>query len=176
MKFRINESRRDDLLLKYMELLNNNGINVNIGQVKSKLLNKFVVEGNIHNLSLRSNFYLAGVARYYFEGSLTKNSDLSLLKPETWQGQDVFDTWDTAVCKKLDALINVLRNAYIDTIGTQMLEPEDLGELPIKDLFKKYSNEIRKELGGGKKKKATTVEIDTNENVGNDYYRHSYDV
>jgi len=169
MKFKINESKRDDLLLRYMELLNNNGINVNIGQVKSKLLNKFVVEGNFHNLSLRSNYYLAGVARYYFDGSLTKNKDLSLLKPESWQGQDIQDIWDDVTCKKLDALINVLRNAYIDTIGTNMLEPEDFGELPLKDLLKKYNKEIRKELGVVTKKKSTESEIDTNENVGNGY-------
>ena len=169
IKFKINESKRDDLLLRYMELLNNNGINVNIGQVKSKLLNKFVVEGNIHNLSLRSNFYLAGVARYYFEGSLTKNKDLSLLKPESWQGQDIQDTWDVVICKKLDALINVLRNAYIDTVGTEMLEPEDLGELPLKDLLKKYNKEIKKELGVKVKKKTPEIQINTDEHVGNGY-------
>lgn len=163
----INESKRDDLLLQFLQLLNNNGINVTLGQVKSKLLNKFVVEGNIHNLSLRSNFYLAGVAKYYFQGNLTINKDLSLLKKETWEGQDIQDTWNTNVCSKLDILINVLRNAYIDTIGSEMLEPEDFGEMPLADLFKKYSKQIKKETGTKTPPKKST--IDTNENVGNGY-------
>jgi len=167
-KFIINESKRDDLLLQYVELLNNNGINVNLGQVKSKLLNKFVVEGNIHNLSLRSNFYLSGVARYYFNGSLTMNKDLSLLKKEYWEGQDIQDKWNVDVCIKINALINVLRNAYIDTIGKELIEPEDFGELPLKDLLRKYKNEINKEIGV-KTSKKTNQTLDMNENVGNGY-------
>lgn len=177
MKFNINESKRDDLLLKYVDLLNNNGINVNIGQVKSKLLNKFVVEGNIHNLSLRSNFYLAGVAKYYFSGVLTTNTDLSLLKKETWEGQDISDSWNVNVCKKLDAVINVLRNSYIDTVGTQMLEPEDFGELPINELLTKYKAEIKKELST-KSKKTNHQELVFDENVGDGYtfdIMYSYD-
>jgi len=166
-KYIINESKRDDLLLQYMELLNNNGINVTLGQVKSKLLNKFVVEGNIHNLSLRSNFYLAGVAKYYFAGVLTKNKDLSLMKKESWEGQDIQDVWNVPVCKKLDALIEVLRNAYIDTIGKNMLEPEDFGELPINELLRKYSKEIKKIIGSTTKEKESGIDISNN--VGDGY-------
>lgn len=165
---KINESKRDDFLNQYVKMLNNNGINVNSGQVKSKLMNKFVVEGNIHNLSLRSNYYLAGVAKYYFQGALTKNKDLSLLKKECWEGEDIQDTWDVPVCKKIDILINVLRNAYIDTVGNEMLEPEDFGEMPINELFKKYAKQISREGGATKKKKLENT-LDTNENVGNGY-------
>lgn len=164
----LNESKRDDLLQRFVILLNNNGITVDIGTVKSRLLNKFVTEGNIHNLSLRSNYYLAGVARYYFDGVLTKNKDLSVLKKEYWEGSDVHDIWDVNVCKKIDALILVLRNAYIDTIGQTMLEPEDFGELPIRDLFEKYKKEIKKVVGTKPRKKQGD-EIDTSDSVGNGY-------
>ena len=69
----INESSRDNLLLPYLELVQKIEPNITLGQLKNYLMKKFVTEGNIHALSLGSNFYLSGVARYYFNGDLTTN-------------------------------------------------------------------------------------------------------
>ena len=44
------ESKRDDFLLQYIPLLQKRGIETSVGQLKSYLLNKFVVEFGIHNL------------------------------------------------------------------------------------------------------------------------------
>ena len=60
------------MLLPYVMQLREKGINTNVSQLKQYLLKKFVNEGLMRNLSLGSNFYLAGVARYYFNGDLEK--------------------------------------------------------------------------------------------------------
>lgn len=115
----LNESKRDDLLIPCLNILKEKGINCTLGELKKFLLRKFVEEGDMRNLSLGSNFYLAGVARYYFNGDLTLNKDLSIFK----ENPTVPDTWNTEICTKLNNLIYILRDAYIDTIGTSFLEP-----------------------------------------------------
>ena len=105
----LNESRRDDMLLPYVNLLRGKGVNTNVSQLKQFLLAKFVNEGLIRNLSLSSNFYLAGVARYYFNGDLTTNKVLNVYDESQ---KDVFNE---EICERLNACILVLRNAYIDT-------------------------------------------------------------
>ena len=150
-----------------MELLQSKGINCNLSYVKKKLLQYFVEEGGIRNLSLGSNYYLSGVAKYYFNGDLTQNKDLALLDPNE-QKEDI---WNNEVCKRLNALILILRNAYIDTVGTTFEQPEDFGELSIAKLLRKYNKKINIELGIVDKKveEKAPKELDTNENVGNGY-------
>ena len=171
MRYFINESKRDDLLLSYYNQIVANGINISFGQFKSKLLNTLASSGGMHNLSLRSNYYLAGAARYYFNGDLTTNKDVAMANPDYWvENSNVSDSWNDEVCKRLDALINVLRNAYIDSVGTTFEQPEDFGTLPIKKLLRKYNSVINKELGiKPEPKQRKTEEIDTNPNVGNNY-------
>ena len=132
----LNESRRDDMLLPYVNLLRGKGVNTNVSQLKQFLLAKFVNEGLIRNLSLSSNFYLAGVARYYFNGDLTTNKVLNVYDESQ---KDVFNE---EICERLNACILVLRNAYIDTVGTQFEQPEDFGELKLNALLRKYKKKI----------------------------------
>jgi hypothetical protein len=113
------ESKRDDLLLPYIELLKSKGVNCTLGQFKSYMLRKLTEEGHIRNLSLSSNFYLAGAVRYYFNGDLTLNKDLDVFN----DGNTKNDVWNETVCIKLNALINILRNAYIDTVGETFEQP-----------------------------------------------------
>ena len=135
----LNESRRDDMLLPYVNLLRGKGVNTNVSQLKQFLLAKFVNEGLIRNLSLSSNFYLAGVARYYFNGDLTTNKVLNVYDESQ---KDVFNE---EICERLNACILVLRNAYIDTVGTQFEQPEDFGELKLNALLRKYKKKIKKQ-------------------------------
>ena len=72
------EGSRDNLLLPYLEILQKRGQQVTLSELKNYLMRKFVTEGNIHALSLNSNFYLSGVARYYFNGDLTFNKRLNI--------------------------------------------------------------------------------------------------
>jgi len=76
-KYILNEGSRDNLLLPYINILHEYGIKPSIGQFKSKLLNKLGFEGGITNLSNRSNYYLVGCARYYFDGQLTLTRNLA---------------------------------------------------------------------------------------------------
>ena len=138
---KLNESSRDNLLSRYVDLLKSNGKNVTLSQVKQYLLTKFVNEAHIRNLSLDSNYYLAGVARYYFNGDLTTNKVLNAFD------SSVKDRFDEEICNRLSALIMVLRNSYIDSIGEKFEQPEDFGELSLKKLLRKYGKEIDKELG-----------------------------
>ena len=130
MKLLLNESRRDDYLLPYVNLLREKGINTNVSQLKQFLLRKFTNEAYIRNLSLDSNFYLVGVARYYFNGDLTKNKILNVFD------ENQTDVFHEDICTALNACILVLRNAYIDSIGTQFEQPEDFGELSLPKLLK----------------------------------------
>ena len=139
----LNESKRDDLLLPCLEILKSKGVNTTLGELKRFLLRKFVEEGDMRNLSLGSNFYLAGVARYYFNGDLTLNKDLSIFKPNPMEP----DNWNKEVCKKLNALILILRNSVVDSVGETFEQPEDFGTLTIARLLKKYNKKILKELG-----------------------------
>jgi hypothetical protein len=168
MSFLLFESKRDNLLLPYITYLHENGIDVSLAEFKSAILKKLATEGGIRNLSQRSNFYLAGAARYYFNGDLTLNKPVSLLTKEYWENPNTSqDDWNEDVCKRLDALISVLRSMYIDSVGTTFEQPEDFGQLSIKQLFRKYGKKINKELGINTTKPED--EIDTNINVGNGY-------
>ena len=158
-KILLREGARDNALQMFMPLFQKRGIDISISQMKQLLLRKFVNEAGMHNLSLRSNYYLLGVARYYFEGKLTANKELNALNPE------VKDEFNREICARLDALIVVLRNAYIDTVGTKFEQPEDFGNLPLEKLLRKYNKKINKELGVGKAEK----EEEETPNVSNDY-------
>lgn len=163
----LNESKRDDLLLPYLTLLNEKGIKCSLGELKRFLLRHLAERGGFRNLSLGSNFYLAGVARYYFNGDLTLNKDLAIFKENPLAAED---TWDEEVCKRLNALILILRNSIIDSVGETFEQPEDFGTLPIAKLLRKYKKKIDTELGiVTTKKDKPVVELDRNERVGNGY-------
>ena len=157
-KLIIQEGARDRALERFMPLFAKRGINVSISQLKQALLAKFVNEAGMHNLSLDSNFYLLGVAKYYFNGDLTENRQLNLLYPR------VKDRFNQEVCQRLDALIEILRNAYIDSVGTKWEQPEDFGELTINKLLRKYGAKINKALGI-----ATNNKEDVGPTVSEDY-------
>jgi len=135
------EGARDKALEQFIPLFQKRGMNVNLSWVKQTLMSKFVNEANIHNLSLGGNYYLVGVSRYYFNGDLTTNKRLGILY------NNVRDNFKTDICERLDALINILRNAYIDSVGTKFEQPEDFGSLSIQQLLRKYGAKINKELG-----------------------------
>lgn len=166
----IKESKRDDLLLPYLNMLKQKGINVGLGAFKGIMLDKLGAQGGMHNLSKSSNFYLAGATRYYFNGDLTIGTPALLS-----DNPDGHDEWNTEVCKRLDALIDILRTAYIDSVGEAFEQPEDFGNLPIAKLLKKYGKKINAYLGiddgtsKGKKEAGNEV-IDTR--VGNGYSFH----
>ena len=163
----LNESKRDDLLLPYVELLKSKGINCTLSSVKRDLLQYFTETAGIRNLSLGSNFYLAGIARYYFNGDLTTNKDLALLNPNG--GQDV---WDEEICKRLNALVLILRNSIVDSIGQTFEQPEDFGTLTLPKLLKKYNKKITAELENSVYDEQETNIADTldrNDRVGNGY-------
>ena len=163
----LNESRRDDMLLPYVNLLREKGINTNVSQLKQFLLKKFVNEGLMRNLSLGSNFYLAGVARYYFNGDLTTNKVLNVFD------ENQTDEFKEDICERLNACILVLRNAHIDSVGESFEQPEDFGELKLMALLRKYGAKINQILGivPDKKKKEGKKEVvlDENPSVGNGY-------
>ena len=161
----LNESGRDDLLLPFLEILKSRGIDCKLGVLKRYLLKHFVEDGDFRNLSLGSNFYLAGVARYYFNGDLTQNKDLAVFD-ETNQTKDI---WNEDICKRLNALILILRNSVVDSIGETFEQPEDFGDLPIAKLLRKYGAKINKELGIVPTKKEKVDTLDRSENVGNGY-------
>ena len=175
------ESKRDDMLIPYYEVLKSKGCNISFGRFKSILLEHLTQNGGLRNLSLSSNYYLAGAARYYFNGDLTLNRDLALYYEFITNGEREANTnngietpenhkdeWNREVCQKLNALIKVLRDSYIDSVGTQFEQPEDFGTLPIDKLLKKYGAKIKKELGIANTEE-TEKEIDRSTNVGNGY-------
>lgn len=161
----LNESSRDNLLLPYLELLNAKGVKCTLSQLKQFLLAKFVNEAHIRNLSLESNYYLAGVAKYYFHGDLTTNKTLNVFD------SNVKDVFNTEVCQKLNILILALRNSYIDSVGTTFEQPEDFGELTLPKLFRKYNKLICKEMGieVPVKHREVVDNLDRNDRVGNGY-------
>lgn len=142
----LSEGSRDKALEQYLPLLQKRGINASLSQLKQALLKKFVSEGGFQNLSLDSNYYLVGVARYYFNGDLTTNKRLNILYP------NVKDKFNSEICKRLNELILILRNAYIDSVGTQFEQPEDFGTLSINQLLRKYNKKINASLGIDTKK------------------------
>ena len=165
----LSESKRDDLLLPYIELLKSKGINCTLGQFKSYMLRKLTNEGRMRNLSLSSNYYLAGAIRYYFNGDLTLNKDLDVFN----DGNTNNDVWNEEVCMKLNVLINILRNAYIDTIGETFEQPEDFGTLTLPKLLRKYNKKIEKEIQNGSSViDSTKIEddgLDRTPTIGNGY-------
>lgn len=158
------EGSRDNALAAYLPLFQNRGINISLSQLKQMLLQKFVNEASMNNLSLQSNYYLAGVARYYFNHDLTTNKRLGIL-----DGQS--DDFNPEICTRLNALILILRNAYIDTVGKQFEQPEDFGTMKLSALLRKYNKKINEELGINNKpvKKDDTPAIDMNTNAGKNY-------
>ena len=175
------ESKRDDMLIPYYEVLKSKGCNISFGRFKSILLEHLTQNGGLRNLSLSSNYYLAGAARYYFNGDLTLNKDLALYYEFITNGEREANTnngietpenhkdeWNREVCQKLNALIKVLRDSYIDSVGTQFEQPEDFGTLPIDKLLRKYGAKIKKELGIVHPEE-TEKKIDRSTNVGNGY-------
>lgn len=168
----IRESKRDDLLLPYLQLVRQHGIDLTLGQFKSYMLELLASKGGIHNLSLSSNYYLAGVTKYYFNGDLTLNKDLAVYKGDF----SANDQWNEDVCNRLNALILILRNAYIDTVGEKFEIEEDFGTLSLPKLLRKYNKKINDELGivnDTKKKGPEKEEKVYDHNVGNGY---TYDI
>lgn len=174
------ESKRDNLLLPYYNLLLSKGLNISFGEFKGILLEHLTQNAGIRNLSLASNYYLAGAARYYFNGDLTENKDLALFYNYTTNNvrtqqannnqavsQNHQDKFIPEVCMALNVLIKILRDSYIDTIGTTFEQPEDFGELSLKQLFKKYGAKIKKQLGMEEKPEESTLDKSTS--VGNGY-------
>jgi len=161
----ITESKRDDLLLPYYEKVRSIYPDLSLGKFKEMMLRKLAAQGCLNNLSLSSNYYLAGATRYYFQGMLTTDGQTHILSGNP----DEPDNWNIEVCKRLNALINVLRNAYIDSVGTQFEQPEDFGELPLPKLLRKYGKKIDAELGIERTTKNAAPELDRNEHVGNGY-------
>ena len=160
----LNESSRDNQLLPYLEILNKKGNNVSLSEFKNYLMKKFVTEANIHALSLGSNFYLVGVARYYLNGDLTSNKQLNIFYPR------VTDRFIPEICQRLDEIIVYLRNAYIDTKGKQFEQPEDFGALSIAQLFKKYGGKVDKlKNKGNKSANVEKPKTEVSPNVGRDY-------
>lgn len=161
------ESKRDDLLLPYFELVKNKIPGLTLGKFKGLMLDKLAAQGNINNLSLGSNFYLAGATKYYFQGELTFNG-CALLTGDV----KAADNWNSEACRKLNAVINILRNSYIDSVGTKFEVEEDFGNLSIAKLFRKYGKKISAEMGNTS---ATDGEenvsdgIDRTNSVGNGY-------
>lgn len=164
--FILQEGKRDEALGVFLPYFQKRKINITISQLKQALLAKFVNEANIHNLSLSSNFYLLGVARYYFNGDLTTNPRLGILYGNR-------DKFNSEICQRLDALIEILRNSYIDSVGTVWEQPEDFGNLTIDKLLKKYNSKINQALGiATKPKKTQEVEepiIDSDTSAGKNY-------
>ena len=160
------ESSRDNLLTPYLNLMREKGIECSLSQLKQFLLAKFVNEGNIRSLSLESNYYLAGVARYYFEGKLTVNKNVNAMYPE------IKDVFNQDICQRLSALIVILRNAYIDSVGTQFEQPEDFGTLSLEKLLRKYNKAINAELNtDSEKEEPEEVDdgLNRDEHVGDGY-------
>lgn len=165
----LTESKRDDLLLPYLEILNNRGDKCTLSQLKGFLLKKFSNEFGIHAVSESSNYYLAGVTRYYFEGLITTNKRLNILYPK-FRDKPIQE-----ICEQLDKLITYLRNSYIDSVGTKFEQPEDFGNLPLDKLLKKYNKKINPQVKD-KEENTENQNIDINGGSVGDYtYKIIYD-
>ena len=136
------EGSRDNLLQPYRDLLAQRGMDMSLSQFKQLMHQKLTVEAGMDALSQGSNFYLAGAVRYYFDGALTENKQLGVL----YGTQDKFRQ---DVCSTLNDIIILLRNSYIDSVGSKWEVPEDFGTLSIDKLFKKYVKKLEKTRGAG---------------------------
>ena len=158
------EGSRDNALGMFLPYFQERGINVSLSTLKQYLLNKFVNEASMNNLSLRSNYYLVGVARYYFNGDLTANKELNAFN------ENVKDDFKQDVCARLNVLIDILRNAYIDSVGTKFEQPEDFGTLTIQKLLRKYGKKIDAALGiNVKEKKKEEKQVSDDYTAGPNY-------
>lgn len=158
----LTESKRDDLLLPYYQLVLKQGMNISFKEFKGGMLDKLAAQGGMHNLSLSSNYYLAGAVKYYFNGDLTLDGKANFISGKP-------DNWNVEICKRLNALINILRNAYIDSVGTTFEQPEDFGTLSLPKLLRKYGKKIDAELGIGNETEKEESGIDRSNRVGNGY-------
>lgn len=164
----LNEGKRDEALSMFLPLFRKRGIEMNVSMLKQLLLNKFVTEAGINSLSQGSNYYLLGVARYYFSGELTSNIRLNALYPQ------YSDRFIPDICRRLDVVVNILRNSYVDSVGTKFELPEDFGTLSVDTLLRKYRKAIDKELGIGKEEeKEDESEVNQSTDVNGDY---TYDI
>ena len=169
----LTESSRDEMLKPFYEMVVSKGNNINFGRFKSILLEHLTNFVGLKNLSLASNYYLAGAARYYFNGDLTFNKDLALFheyqlgRESETESNNHKDEWNKDVCRRLNILILILRNSYIDTVGTEFEQPEDFGNMNIDRLLKKYGKKIEKYLYGEKEAEENNEKYSTN--VGNGY-------
>lgn len=162
----ITESKRDDLLIPYYNLVKDKCEGLTLGEFKKWMLKKLAAQGGINNVSLSSNYYLAGATRYYFQGALTTNGQATMLSGDP----DKPDQWNADVCRRLNALIEILRNAYIDTVGTTFEQPEDFGTMPLNKLLRKYAKKIDAVLGSdAPEEKKPEDTLDRSNRVGNGY-------
>lgn len=167
------ESSRDEMLKPFYEMVVRNGNEISFGRFKGILLEHLTNFGGLKNLSLASNYYLAGAARYYFNGDLTYNKDLALFheyqlgRESETASNNYKDEWNEDVCKRLNVLILILRNSYIDTVGTQFEQPEDFGHMELSKLLKKYNRKIESVIFGDEKKRENEEKYSAK--VGNGY-------
>lgn len=170
------ESKRDELLLPYYQLVKdripssrNPGQPLSLGEFKTIMLNKLTNNAFIRNLSLGSNFYLAGATKYYFQGLLTSDNKVGLLSDNI----SAPENWNRDICRRLNAVILILRNAYVDSIGTKFEQPEDFGELSLPRLLRKYNKQITQILANEPEEEEPKEEepdnLDRNPQVGNGY-------
>lgn len=166
------EGKRDELLLPYYEYVKDKLPNLKLGQFKEMMMDKLAAQGGINNISLGSNYYLAGATRYYFNGDLTTNGKAAFVNNGDVKEPD---QWNNEACKRLNILINILRNSYIDSVGTTFEQPEDFGTMPFNKLMRKYNKKIEAELGNEKPDDGQEADdgLDRNPNVGNGY---TYDI
>lgn len=163
---RLFEGKRDEQLQPYVDICRKRGIDMTISELKQKMLNKLRTEASMDSVSLQSNFYLVGVVKYYFNGDLTTNKRLNILYPQ------YEDRFKLDVCSKLNRIILILRNAYIDSVGTKWAQPEDFGTLTIEKLFKKYDRTLEKIYGdkekptGKETKKVSPLEYKSGKDTG----------
>ena len=161
MAFILLESKRDDLLIPYLNILKEKGIEKPLGLFKKDMLTKLSGQASLPNVSLGSNFYLVGAVRYYLNGDLTTDKKAAYLESGDPMSQD---NWDVETCRKLNAVINILRNSHIDSVGTEFEQPEDFGTLPIARLFRKYGKKIEQEIG-----EEESNQVSAKNRVGNGY-------
>ena len=151
------EGSRDNLLLPVMQQY---GINMSLSQFKQVMLRKLAMAG-IRNLSLGGNFYLLGAIMYYLNGDLTENTPAIFDQNRSDNPDEWKDVFKREICIRLNALILILRNSYIDSLGSNMEQPEDFGSLPLNKLLKKYNSKINKALGITKNNKEGFLTSDT---------------
>ena len=157
------EGSRDKLLSPYLPFVQRANPQATLSTLKQFLLAKFVNEGLMRSLSEGGNYYLCGVARYYFNGDLTTNKRLNAIYP------NVKDRFNAEVCERLNALIGILRNSYIDTVGKEFEQPEDFGTLPIDKLLRKYRKKIDDALGLNKPKEVEKPKASNDYTTPNGY-------